>query len=254
MINKHLVIRLVRHWHARIGVLAAIFFLFLAFTGIALNHTETFSLAKTKISNPSLIKWFGLKVEMPDTGFKTLRGMVVNLDGLSIVGTHSLPIADARIIGAIDWQGMLVLASREAVYLINSDGQLVDTLSGESLPSRKLENIGVYEDALVVQVPTGAYQSLDAISWQAINVRDNIESNVVWSMPVNLDAAYQQKLSQHFQPSLPLERIFLDVHSGRIFGHYGPLMMDVVAIVLMVLSLSGVWIYIRSVHRSKKHH
>jgi uncharacterized iron-regulated membrane protein len=77
---------------------------------------------------------------------------------------------------------------------------------------------------------------------------------VAWSKPMSLDPIYQEKLSQRFQPSLPLERVMLDIHSGRILGSYGPIVMDVVAIVLSVLSLSGVWIYLRSVRRNKKQH
>jgi hypothetical protein len=253
MINKHLVIRLVRHWHARIGVLAAIFFLFLAVTGVALNHTEQFTLAKIKISNPSLIHWYGLKTEVPEIGFITAHGTVVNVDGLSVLGAHRLPIADAQLIGVRDWQGMLVLASRKALYLINPEGQLVDTLTNEALPNQMIKNIGVYGQNLVINTSAGAYLTEDAIGWQPITEIADIENSVDWSSPVSLDKTYQQKLSEHFQPSLPLERVLLDVHSGRILGQYGPFIMDLVAILLMVLSISGVWIYIRSVRRNKKH-
>ncbi|MDP3677938.1 MAG: hypothetical protein Q8R23_02450, partial [Methylotenera sp.] len=59
-------------------------------------------------------------------------------------------------------------------------------------------------------------------------------------------------LNKAFSPSLPLERIVLDLHSGRIFGRYGPLLMDVAALVLIVLSFSGVWIYLRTVRRQPR--
>jgi uncharacterized iron-regulated membrane protein len=250
MINKHLIIRFVRHWHARIGVLAAIFFLFLALTGLALNHTEALSLVKTKVSNPVLMHWYGLKANMPQTGFKTVYGIVASSDGMLVLDTQQLPISDpSSIQGAITWQDMLVIASQHKLYLVSPKGQLVDTLNKEALPDQNINNVGVYGEFLVLVTPTGIYQSEDAISWEAAS-----EKNVVWSKPMRLDQTYQEKLSQRFQPSLPLERVMLDIHSGRILGSYGPILMDVVAIVLSVLSLSGVWIYLRSVRRNKKQH
>ena len=38
---------------------------------------------------------------------------------------------------------------------------------------------------------------------------------------------------------LTVERLLLDLHSGRILGEAGPLLMDLVAVFLIVLSLSG---------------
>jgi hypothetical protein len=144
---------------------------------------------------------------------------------------------------------MLVIASQHKLYLVSPKGQLVDTLNKEALPDQNINNVGVYGEFLVLVTPVGIYQSEDAISWEAAS-----EKNVVWSKPMRLDQTYQEKLSQRFQPSLPLERVMLDIHSGRILGSYGPILMDVVAIVLSVLSLSGVWIYLRSVRRNKKQH
>ena len=47
-----------------------------------------------------------------------------------------------------------------------------------------------------------------------------------------LEAAWRGK-------GLTVERVLLDLHSGRILGKVGPLLMDLVAVFLIVLSLSG---------------
>ena len=36
-----------------------------------------------------------------------------------------------------------------------------------------------------------------------------------------------------------LEQILLDLHSGRLFGSFGVLVMDLAAILLVVLSITG---------------
>lgn len=42
---------------------------------------------------------------------------------------------------------------------------------------------------------------------------------------------------------LPWERVILDLHSGRIFGPWGPWLMDAAAILLLFLAGSGVSIW-----------
>ena len=54
-------------------------------------------------------------------------------------------------------------------------------------------------------------------------------------------------------PSLPLERVMLDIHSGRLLGRYGPFLVDGAAFILLLLSLSGIWIQWRSWRQKHRH-
>lgn len=38
----------------------------------------------------------------------------------------------------------------------------------------------------------------------------------------------------------------MDLHSGRIFGRWGPWAVDLVALVLIALGLSGTWMHWRA--------
>jgi len=56
---------------------------------------------------------------------------------------------------------------------------------------------------------------------------------------------------------LPMERIMLDLHSGRILGRAGVYIMDAAAIGFLVLAASGVWLWVRRrtsirTHKQKK--
>ena len=41
-----------------------------------------------------------------------------------------------------------------------------------------------------------------------------------------------------------LERFLLDAHSGRVFGKYGIYVIDVAAILLLILSITGIWLWV----------
>jgi uncharacterized iron-regulated membrane protein len=245
-------IRFVRHWHARAGVLLIIFFLFLACTGLALNHTDALGLSQRNINTKWLMHWYGLKPSAPTHGYLFKEGYFVAdtghwvMDGRVLTGTHQTPV------GAVDWRDMRAVADVGNLYLFTPSGQLIDKLSGNALPNASIKRLGILvagtNSQLVLETAGGNFATEDGLSWQPLATEE-----ATWSHEQVLSGATQASVNKAFAPSLPLERIILDAHSGRIFGRYGPMVMDIAAIGLIILSLSGGWIYLRTVRRRTKH-
>ena len=51
-----------------------------------------------------------------------------------------------------------------------------------------------------------------------------------------------------------LERVLLDFHSGRIFGPVGIVVYDLLALMVLVLSISGLIIWVRGKRNGKRKH
>jgi len=168
------------------------------------------------------------------------------MDGQRLLTSNKAPV------GALTWGDVRVIASADSLYLYLPDGQLVDKLSGTDLPNRLIKRLGIIGSGstpkLVLSTAQGNFVSDDGLTWQAL-----IDDQPVWASEQALPSKVSASLNKSFGPSLPLERIILDLHSGRIFGHYGPMLMDIVAIGLIILSLSGVWIYLRTLRRKSRH-
>ena len=47
--SGHVYAKVIRHWHGHVGVGAALFVVFLVFTGIVLNHEDSFKLDQREI-------------------------------------------------------------------------------------------------------------------------------------------------------------------------------------------------------------
>lgn len=238
-------IRFARHWHARFGVLAAVFFVILVLTGVALNHTEMLALSKTQVNAKWLMRWYGIKPEPPPQGYLFEQGYFGGNEQHWVMDGKRLPVEPEPVIGAIEAGGLRYLATVSAIYLYQPDGVLVEKLTGSNLPADTLNRIGKSGNAVVVSTPGGIFSSSDGLTWQTHTQK----AVVSWSQPQALPAvtaAGKAQISHLFSPGLSLERIMLDVHSGRFFGRYGPLVMDISALILMALSLSGLWIYLRS--------
>lgn len=240
-------IRFVRHWHARIGVLVAIFLLFLSFTGLAINHSDGLGLNKQQINTGWLMRWYGLKPSIPDHGFLFKDGYVAATDGRWVMDGKLLAEPTQAPIGAVSWGRMRGLANADVLYLYLADGRLVDKLSGAALPTSPIQAIGNVDGKLAIKTAKGNYATEDGLNWQHLAAGEP-----AWSSAQRLPQSTSASLRQTFAPSLSLERIVLDLHSGRIFGRYGPILMDIAALVLIVLALSGLWIYLRSYRRKPR--
>lgn len=247
----------VRHWHARVGVLAAIFFLFLAISGISLNHTDALHLAKTPVQAQWLMRWYGLKPAIPRQGYMFKQGYFAASDERWVLNDHELqdlglPVTKPEIVGAVAVGDMLAIASAEHLFLYTADGKQIDHLFSSSLPAPLISRLGWMESAgmqkLVLKTADDNFASEDGITWQKLSTTDE----VIWAEAQTLPGALATNLTKAFSPSLPLERIVLDLHSGRFLGKYGPLVMDLAALLLIVLSFSGVWIYIRTSRKRPK--
>ena len=135
---------------------------------------------------------------------------------------------------------------------------MVDKLSSIALPNTPIKRLGSIntdgKPLLVLETSQGSFITEDALTWRILKTEKTSATGApAWGSEQILPATLSASLKHTFAPSLPLERIVLDLHSGRIFGRYGPLLMDIVALGLILLSLSGVWIYLRTVRRKDRH-
>lgn len=247
-----LLLRTVRHWHARLGTFAALFFILMVVTGLALNHTTALQLNQRTVSAPWLMSWMGLRTELPSQGYLVAEQYVVSTEEKTLLGNKRLVNVRSMVLGAVAWNGMVAVADHNTLYLYDPQGNLVDHMSSENLPQQALLGLGVMGDALVLKTAKGDFRTADALHWQSLTVAEQAEKNLKWSMPSALPTTMKHVLNTHFAPSVSLERMILDVHSGRMFGRYGPLLMDAVAIILLGLAISGVWMYVRVMRVSKR--
>ena len=232
-------------WHRYIGLTTALFALLLAITGILLNHTEEFTWDSRYVRAPWLLDWYGIQAPDSYTSY-ALEDDHITLFGRHLYhNLHELEGEYERLIGALRVDELIVVAVDSEILLLMGDGELVERLTGsEGVPSGMrrlgLDNAG----ALVVEGGHAYYQpDADFIRWQHW---EGDPAAVDWVGPDALPAALQAELVQHYRGEvLPLERVLLDLHSGRIFGRYGYLVMDIAAVLLIALAVSGSLIWLR---------
>jgi hypothetical protein len=245
--SKSLHSRLIKHlraWHRKLGIFAAFFIIFLSLSGMALNHTTALSLAHQPINSSWLLNHYGI-ASPKDVRFYQNTALQVTdnllwLNGKVILESNSELIA-ATFINAPE--NIVLAASSDQVYLYNFQGELIDQLGEDFDVPTNISALSIDKNNVVVKTPVGYFQTnTDFLVWQEVN----FVTEPAWIKPSSVsDTLVADAELAYRSQFLTLERIVLDAHSGRIFGIFGVLFMDFVAILLILLSLSGLYIWIR---------
>ncbi len=233
-----------RTWHRRLGITAAAFILFLSFSGIALNHADSWGLADRNVTWEFVLDWYGIKEprRLGRTGIGHLS--VVETDGLVwLPDGMALECGSLRGAAVLPGQALWAVLCGEQLILLDQAGELVDQLQANSgIPAQPVR-LGTGQSRLVLETADGFYATVDTLSWHKL---DDRPSGIQWGEIESLSATEEDAWRQKYRSRwLHWERVLMDLHSGRIWGSYGPWLSDVVAVLLILLSASGVYVWVR---------
>lgn len=225
--------------HYLIGLLAATFVLILAVTGLLLNHTDAVGLHAAPVGSSTLRAWYGIEAPEAEAGFEVNGVHVTSLgDDLYLDATRAAR-APGELIGAVVQGKALVVGFPEHVILLTLDGRLIE---GLPLPTAAVRIGRNHAGRAVIDTAGGVLQAnLELTEWETAP-----SIGVAWSIPRPLPGDLAAKISaDQLEHTLNWERVLLDLHSGRIFGGNGEIVMDLAALSLLILSASGVWSFYR---------
>jgi hypothetical protein len=222
-------------WHRRLGLVTAFIVMFLAITGILLNHAHRLGLDKRYVQANWVLRWYGFPA--PDLllsyrcgeRWVSWSGSQLYVDDQAILQSDTAPIGTSAV-----KDGLVAVAFPQMVVLVGASGEIVERMGTESLPGT-LRRIGATNGALVVQTEHGSFRSDEnMLAWHAA------ASEASWSQPDEAPPALREQLAKAARgPGLSFERVLQDLHSGRLFGAWGPWLMDAAALAFIVLAATG---------------
>jgi hypothetical protein len=245
-------------WHRRLGLLALVLIVVLALTGIALNHTEALRLDQRTIENDVLLDWYGLNPRNQPRTFPAGGHRITQWDEQLFFDQTPLIISDQALKGAVEFNGMIVGALQRSILLLNQQGELIEriTLMDNMVP---IHRIGTNPDRLVVLSENRTLFAADTqvIEWETVEFE-----SIRWSQAETTPTDLQDELKTVYRgEGLSLERVLLDLHSGRLFSaQWGVYIMDASALILLWLGLSGFWVWhsrkrkLKTKKHYQKHH
>lgn len=196
---------LAKVWHRRIGMLSAVFVLILAGSGIFLNHTSSLELDKRALRSVPILEWYGVELPEKIFGIRVAEHWVSRIGGQVFLNQSPLGNCVGELVSAREFNGELTIVCSYNALIATATGELIEQLDGgrefDIIKARFSEPVGKIEE-----IPSGLYAKL-------------------------LPFAAGDEMT--------LERLMLDIHSGRILGAWGVYLVDMMAALFAILALSG---------------
>jgi len=245
--KKSLYQRLIRHlreWHRKLGILTAVFIIFLAASGILINHANDFSLDTLPVKNTWLLNFYGIK-NPEQVRFYANKKIAVT-DNYVWLNNKLLIESDTPLVTAVKLKQFYLLVFNAQISLYTPDGELIDQLDGASGVPSEIKAVAIDNQHIIVKTANSNFQTdSDLLTWQNIS-SNQFAKSIHWIQAEKVSIAEIQAITWQYKSQfLTWEQVLLDAHSGRIFSRVGVFISDAIAIFLILLSLSGIYLWLR---------
>ena len=245
-------LRLLRPWHRRFGLLSCGFILLLVTTGVMINHSQTLQLEQTQVHQSWLLDYYGIAAPHHAVQFTAGPQSLLVTDNLLWLGQQQILEASSQLLSALFIGTAIIAIDENQLYLFDKEGHLQETQNSSTGLPQGLHAIAVTPlptsdtatafkpQTVWLKAESGVYQSDEnLIEWTKVHTFAAIE----WNTPL---ASVDARLLENARGAhLNWERVMLDLHSGRLFGPYAVWIWDLFAFALLLVSLSGLWIWIK---------
>jgi hypothetical protein len=224
--------KFIRKFHRWIGILASLWLLLLASTGLLLQHSQDWHLDKSYINSPLLLKTYGIGQQF--IAFEDNNHQLLQIDKQLIQDGQTTIKLQQEIKSAIHYQSNWVVLTNTQILWINPVGQIIqslDALDGLDFP---IKNIGTNKNTIVAK---SKQNLINLQTLQPIQV-----NNIIWSQPIHRQSLKQQAIQQSSHNFLSLEQFIFDIHAGITTAS---IFNDFAAIALILLSLSGIFLFFK---------
>ena len=232
-----------RKWHSWAGLVSALILLNLAITGVLINHTDDLTLDQRHISFAPLLKWYGFKPPGRAIRFYQPNSHLIQLDEAVYLDQLRLFDSVEQVIAVCPVGEMLALINRIETRLITPVGELIETIPLPDTLVTKVERATCATNGPQIEAAGQLFGSDELFAdWHPVDW----SANIIWSEPELLTRA-ERTAAYHLyhQRSLTWERLLLDLHSGRLLGITGVVIVDAAAVLLLLQLLSGIYLFWR---------
>ena len=234
-------LRMLRPWHRRLGLASALFILLLTLTGVAINHSDDLGLDKTVVTQAWLLDYYGIAAPKHVAQFGHGPSTLYITDNLLWQNQQMILEAADTLISAAYTSNMLVAIDAQQLYLFDKHGQLQETQNTSTGLPPGLFALAIIDDRVWLNTESGVFKADDQlIEWQEVSA---LTTPVVWLN--KSDTLDTDIINLARSANLSWQRVMLDLHSGRLFGHLTIWLWDLFALALLMVSLSGFWIWLK---------
>lgn len=246
--------RHLRTLHRWLGFFVALFVIQVSVTGVLLNHTEDFGLDDNYVENQFVLDWYDLEPNL-NNAYALENVWIIASDGIVFAntGAHTKRLRTGTLKAAVNCAEFYCVQIDNSVSIYTKTFAVVDQLkvpAGTTIGSHSEHLLAAEQRVTNKDEPFRQYVSNDLLNWQKVSTPIELINNTsqLGRLPKNVRKAIRKAVTEQ---TLPWERVIQDMHSGRILGTVGVWLVDIFALFLIVLAITGLWMWAR-VYRANR--
>lgn len=205
--------------------------------GLLLNHSKQLELGQRYLTWEWLMTHYGMGLKEADAAFLVDDKIISQFDTQLFVDASPVTHLERSLLGAIALEDVIVLATDQALILLNREGEYLDTLHAQAGIPAPIQNIGTYHGEPVIQARNGMWRSnflLDV--WEPLSLQ-----GVSWSRPYPIPDSVASELKTYFHgKGITVKQVLTDFRNGHWLAPVGIWLNDVLMLFMLLLIFSGV--------------
>jgi hypothetical protein len=227
--------------HKFTGIAVCVFLIHLSITGIFLNHTEDLGLDEKYTASPMILSLYNISIPNQKESFLVDDIFISRFGDQVFMGSQPIIKSESPIMGAAFSNQIVTIAFTNEMVLLTQEGELIERISSAELPEN-IQKLGVSKGILYLKTQNQVWESSDEAQLWEVSKSDFND----WSNEVTMSDQKIKEVEIYFSgKGVSLEQFFLDLHNGNIIKNLGKWFLDLIAIFLLLLSISGIWIWLR---------
>ncbi|HBQ44199.1 MAG TPA: hypothetical protein DD716_00890 [Thiomicrospira sp.] len=237
--------------HKKLGLVSMLVVIMLVITGIMLNHNDRFEFNKISINSKVINDWYGIELPQIEASFNQEETWVsLFSQTLYINQTPLKQLTIEQLFGFQKTSFGLIIATNQGLILTTKEAELIDVIK----PDLNIKLVYLEDSQLIIQKTDNLLYTIKP-PYEELSLYKEEKGNRQPILQASLPLSMQKIIEQDRNNGLTVERVLLDMHSGRFFGSLGTYVIDLFSIFFLILSLTGFWMYFkaRRKRRKKKH-
>lgn len=236
--------------HRRVGVALSGVFIVVCITGILLNHSDDLDFQSRTIEANWVYDWYGMEPKGELIHFPLAEGSVSSLDGQLFFETESLGNFPPPS-SVVELEALNAIAFENSILLISQEGEIIEILPTTSIPGNVIFGISSLDQrTLLIDTDEGRYQSDENILEWTPTDTSTVGS---YASPTPAPEALRHELIKSYRgEGITWGRVLLDIHTGRFFGSAGKWLVDITALALVLLTITGVYYTLRYLKKARE--
>ncbi|MEL0082645.1 MAG: PepSY-associated TM helix domain-containing protein [Gammaproteobacteria bacterium] len=233
-----------RSWHIWSGLVSAIVLINLVITGVLINHTDGLQLDQRPVALQPLLKWYGFKPPGRAVRFYLPDAQVIQLDQRVYLDKQPLMDSVEPLLAVCPVAEGIAVITPIKIILLTAGGELIEAVDLPESLAKQIDQVACTTDGPLLESATNHWVADPLFTqWQ----QRQHKSTLNWQFPELLSSkAREQAYMLYHRESLTWERLLLDLHSGRLFGFAGVLLVDAAAILLLLQIVTGLYMFWQS--------